>query len=59
MGGGKSQAWIRNAAGALADALPNAEHRTLEGQNHIAKAEALTPVLTGFLTPTPASAPSP
>jgi pimeloyl-ACP methyl ester carboxylesterase len=59
IGGGKSQAWIRNAARALADALPNAEHRTLEGQNHIVKAEALAPVLTEFLSRMAASTPSP
>ncbi len=57
--GGKSQTWIRNAARALADALPNAEHRTLEGQSHIVKAEALAPVLMEFLTRTGAATPSP
>ena len=50
MDGGKSHAWIRNAAQALADALPKAEHRTLQGQTHVVKAAALAPMLTGFLT---------
>ncbi|MFC4119084.1 alpha/beta fold hydrolase [Nonomuraea zeae] len=48
MDGGKSQPWIRNAARSLAGLLPNAEHRTLEGQTHIVKPAALAPVLEGF-----------
>ncbi|MEW9553715.1 alpha/beta fold hydrolase [Nonomuraea sp. NPDC050783] len=48
MDGGKSQAWIRNAARALAAALPDAEHRTLGGQTHIVKPAALAPVLKEF-----------
>lgn len=48
MDGGKSQAWIRNAARSLADQLPDAEHRTLDGQTHIVKPAALAPVLEGF-----------
>ncbi len=49
--GGKSPAWISNAARALADALPDATHRTLAGQNHMVKAQAIAPVLTEFFTP--------
>ncbi|TDC07817.1 alpha/beta hydrolase [Nonomuraea longispora] len=48
MDGGRSRPWIRNAARALAGLLPGAEHRTLDGQTHIVKAEALAPVLTEF-----------
>ncbi|SDK49893.1 alpha/beta fold hydrolase [Nonomuraea jiangxiensis] len=48
MDGGKSQAWIRNAAESLAGLLPNAEYRTLAGQTHIVKPAALAPVLEGF-----------
>lgn len=44
--GGKSPAWMRHAMDALANALPNAEHRTLEKQMHIVKPDALAPVLT-------------
>jgi len=44
--GGKSPAWMRNAMRSLADNLPNARHRTLEGQTHIVKPEALAPALT-------------
>ncbi|MEO3792864.1 alpha/beta hydrolase [Nonomuraea sp. B10E15] len=48
MDGGKSKPWIRNAARSLADLLPSAEHRTLDGQTHIVKPAALAPVLTEF-----------
>jgi hypothetical protein len=46
--GGKSPAWMHAAMRALADVLPGARHRTLEGQTHIVKARTLAPVLTGF-----------
>ncbi len=39
--GGKSPAWISNATRALADALPDATRRTLPGQNHMVKAQAI------------------
>jgi len=45
--GGKSPEWMRNAMRELAGVL-DAEHRTLEGQTHIVKAEALAPVLVEF-----------
>jgi pimeloyl-ACP methyl ester carboxylesterase len=48
--GGKSPAWMTNAARALADSLPDATYRTLRGQNHMVKAQAIAPVLTGFFT---------
>jgi len=47
--GGASPAWLRNAAQALADVLPNAKRRTLEGQTHNVDAKALAPVLEEFL----------
>jgi pimeloyl-ACP methyl ester carboxylesterase len=47
--GSKSPPWIRNAATQLAEVLPNAEHRTLDGQRHYVKADAIAPVLTEFL----------
>lgn len=50
LAGGKSPAWIRNSMRALADALPTAEHRVLEGQTHIVKPAALAPVLTEFFS---------
>lgn len=46
--GGKSPAWIRNAARELATVLPDAEHHTLEGQTHIVKPKALAPALAEF-----------
>jgi pimeloyl-ACP methyl ester carboxylesterase len=46
--GGKSSDSMRNAMQALADVLPNAQHRTLDGQTHLVKAEALAPVLIEF-----------
>jgi pimeloyl-ACP methyl ester carboxylesterase len=48
--GGKSPAWMTNATRALADALPDATYRTLPGQTHMVKAQAIAPVLTGFFT---------
>ncbi|MBO2448488.1 alpha/beta hydrolase [Actinomadura barringtoniae] len=47
--GGKSPKWMQNAMTALADVLPDARHRTLEGQMHIVKAKAIAPVITGFV----------
>ena len=46
--GGKSPAWMANATRALADALPDSTYRTLPGQNHMVKAQAIAPVLTEF-----------
>jgi pimeloyl-ACP methyl ester carboxylesterase len=46
--GGKSPAYLRNSAAALAGVLPNAEHRTVPGQTHLVKAAALAPVLRDF-----------
>ena len=46
--GGKSPAWMANATRALADALPDARYRTLPGQNHMVKPQAIAPVLTEF-----------
>ncbi len=50
MDGGNSPAWARNAVEALADILPRAERRTLEGQDHGAAPEVLAPVLEAFFT---------
>jgi alpha/beta hydrolase family protein len=47
--GGASPEWQRNAARALADVLPDARHRTLEGQDHGPASDVLVPVLAGFL----------
>jgi len=47
--GGESPPWIRNAARALADLLPDARLRTLEGQSHSAADDVLVPELVSFL----------
>ncbi|WP_166347177.1 alpha/beta fold hydrolase [Phytoactinopolyspora limicola] len=49
MDGGKSPDWMRDAQRALADVLPDAEYRTLAGQTHLLKPDAVAPVLTEFL----------
>jgi pimeloyl-ACP methyl ester carboxylesterase len=48
--GGKSPAWMTNGTRALVGALPDATYRTLPGQNHMVKAQAIAPVLTEFFT---------
>jgi pimeloyl-ACP methyl ester carboxylesterase len=50
MNGGESYPFMHNAATALAKAIPNAQHRVLEGQTHEVKAEAIAPVLVEFFT---------
>ncbi len=46
--GGASPAFMQNAAKATADTLPNAQHRSLEGQTHAVAPEILAPVLVQF-----------
>lgn len=46
--GGKSPEWMRNGVRACADALTNAEYRTLPGQTHMIKPAALAPVLAEY-----------
>ena len=48
MDGGKSPAWLQNAAQALAQVLPNATHRTLPGQTHMINAKAHVSPLVEF-----------
>jgi pimeloyl-ACP methyl ester carboxylesterase len=48
--GGKSPAWMTNGTRALASALADATYRTLPGQNHMVKAQAIAPALTEFFT---------
>jgi pimeloyl-ACP methyl ester carboxylesterase len=49
--GGKSPAWMHAGMRALADVLPNAQHRVLEGQTHLVKPKALAPMLAEFFSP--------
>lgn len=46
--GGASPVWMRNGARAIAGTLPNAEYRTLEGQDHGPASEVLAPVLAAY-----------
>ena len=48
MDGDQSPAWARNSVRALTEALPNAEHRTLQGQDHGAAPDVLAPALLEF-----------
>ena len=48
MDGGASPAFMHNAAQVVAHALPNAQHRTLEGQSHDVDPEVLAPILKQF-----------
>lgn len=48
MDGRESPAWQRHAVQALADILPHAQRRSLEGQDHGAAPEVLAPLLVEF-----------
>jgi len=49
IGGSKSDAWMQNAQKAIAANLPNAQHKTLVGQNHMVAAPAIAPMIREFL----------
>lgn len=46
--GGKSPVWMKNGMTELANVLPNAEEKVVEGQTHMLKPEAIVPVLKKF-----------
>jgi pimeloyl-ACP methyl ester carboxylesterase len=46
--GGKSPDWMHHGCRALADVLPSATYRTVPGQTHLVKAQALAPVVREF-----------
>jgi hypothetical protein len=48
MDGGASFPFMHTTAVALANAMPNGQHRTLDGQTHEVAAEAIAPVLVEF-----------
>jgi pimeloyl-ACP methyl ester carboxylesterase len=50
LAGEASYPFMLVTARALADAIPNAEYRALEGQTHEVAVEALAPVLAGFFS---------
>jgi hypothetical protein len=47
---GGTAPWLSGGARALADALPNAQRRTLEGQTHDVAPDAIVPVLEEFFS---------
>jgi pimeloyl-ACP methyl ester carboxylesterase len=50
MAGEVTDPFMQDAASALAAVLPNAQHRTLAGQNHGVASEVLAPVLVDFFS---------
>jgi pimeloyl-ACP methyl ester carboxylesterase len=48
IGGSKSDAWMQNAQKAIAANLPNATHKTLDGQNHMVAPTAIAPMIREF-----------
>jgi pimeloyl-ACP methyl ester carboxylesterase len=50
LAGGNSPAWLHDAMRALAQALPNAQFRALEGQTHVVKPKVHAPLLEEFFT---------
>jgi pimeloyl-ACP methyl ester carboxylesterase len=48
--GGASYPFMHTSAAALAQAMPHAQHRTLEGQTHEVEASAIAPALVEFFT---------
>jgi len=47
--GAKSPAWLNNASDAVAAILPNATRRSIDGDNHMAQAGRVAPVVASFL----------
>ena len=45
----KSPQYLRNAAKAFSEALPDARYRTLPGQTHMVKADVVAPAVKQFL----------
>jgi hypothetical protein len=48
-GGQAAWPWVRNGVRSVVDALPDAHHRTLDGQPHNVAPDAIAPVLQEFL----------
>ncbi|MFB7503791.1 alpha/beta fold hydrolase [Streptomyces broussonetiae] len=51
--GGASPRWMRDAARAVADFVPEGTYRVLEGQTHMVEPEVLGPVLADYFTARP------
>jgi pimeloyl-ACP methyl ester carboxylesterase len=58
MNGTKTQPRLQDAARALAETIPGAQHRELAGQTHSVSAKALTPVTVEFLGSSTAASPT-
>jgi hypothetical protein len=50
LAGGASQELLQRPAEIVAEALPNAEHRVLDGQTHMVAPEVIGPALRQFFT---------
>ena len=50
LGGGNSPGWFRRSVAEQAAAIPGARLMTLDGYDHNAPPEVITPILTGFFT---------
>jgi pimeloyl-ACP methyl ester carboxylesterase len=50
LGGGASDAWLRDAQQRVAKTLPNGEYGTLDGQTHEVSEDALAPALVKFFS---------
>lgn len=50
MGGGKSPSEMQRAQQVIAEAIPGAEHRTIPGQTHLLKPDAIAPVLRQYFS---------
>lgn len=55
MHGSKTDARLQQAAHAVAEAVPGAQHRTLPGQNHNVKPDVLAPAVIDFFSASAAS----
>jgi pimeloyl-ACP methyl ester carboxylesterase len=58
MNGAKTDARLKEAARAIAQAIPGAQHNELAGQTHNVKPAVLTPAVAAFLTASIATIPS-
>ena len=58
LNGAKTDPRLRDAARAIAEAIPGARHRELPGQTHNVKPDVLAPAVIEFLTASTATAPA-
>jgi hypothetical protein len=58
MNGSKTDARLKDAARAIVEAIPGAQHRELAGQTHNVKPDVLPPAVVEFLTVSTAATPA-